>query len=76
MSDVHLSVRPSGPGWQVESDCNTQPLMFLSGAKAEAQAHALARCIALSGVDARVVVQDRGDQVVGATQYRADRAYL
>jgi hypothetical protein len=72
MSDVSLNVRPSGPGWQVDGGLNTQPLMFLSGAKAEAQAHALARCIASTGSDARVVIQDRGEQVVGATRYLAD----
>jgi hypothetical protein len=74
MTDVSLNVRPSGPGWQVDSDINTQPMMFLSGAKAEAQAHALAKRIAASGSDARVVVQDRGEQVVGATRYLADEA--
>jgi hypothetical protein len=72
MTDVNLKVRPSGPGWQLESDANTQPMMFLSGAKAEAQAHALAKRMAASGADARVTVQDRGEQVVGATEYPAD----
>jgi len=71
MSDIRLSVRPSGPGWQVDCEINSQPLMFMSGAKAEAQAHALARCIASTGNHAEVEVQDRGEQVIGNTRYRA-----
>ena len=72
MSDVRLSVRPSGPGWQVDCEINSQPLMFMSGAKAEAQAHALARVIAATGSGAEVEVQDRGEKVIGSTRYRAD----
>lgn len=71
MNDVRLSVGPSGPGWQVDCDVNDQPLMFLSGAKAEAQAHALAKTIAASGANARVEVRDRERQLVGNTRYRA-----
>jgi len=71
MSDIRLSVRPSGPGWQVDCDVNSQPLMFMSGAKAEAQAHALAKTIASTGSDAQVEVRDRREKVIGNTRYRA-----
>jgi len=75
MSDVRLSVRPSGPGWQVDCEINSQPLMFMSGAKAEAQAHALAKVIASTGSGAQVEVQDRGEKIIGSTRYRAEQQY-
>ncbi|HEX7885550.1 MAG TPA: hypothetical protein VF474_06195 [Phenylobacterium sp.] len=70
MEDVVLRVRPAASGWLVEAR-DLEPLMFLSGAKAEAQAHALARCMAGAGNDAEVVVHDRTEKIVGAARYFA-----
>ncbi|MFL5294942.1 MAG: hypothetical protein ACJ798_01040 [Phenylobacterium sp.] len=71
MSDVMVFVRPTGGGWQVESEFAGAPLMFLSGAKAETAAHDLARRLMGGGASARVVVEDRMSQVVGAKRYAA-----
>jgi hypothetical protein len=60
-----------GCGWVVEGAMGLQPLLFLSGAKAEAQAHALAKSIAETGGDARVTLHDRTEQLVGAFRYFA-----
>jgi hypothetical protein len=72
MDDTMVKVEPSGSGWVVDGGLGLQPLMFLSGAKAEAQAHALARSLASAGSDARVAVHDRAQQLVGAYRYFAD----
>lgn len=70
VEDVVLRVRPAASGWLVEAS-DLEPLMFFSGAKAEAQAHALARCMASTGNDAEVVVHDRTEKIVGAARYFA-----
>jgi hypothetical protein len=72
MDDATVKVGPSGEGWVVDAGIGLQPLMFLSGAKAEAQAHALARSLASAGSDARVAVHDRAQQLVGAYRYFAE----
>lgn len=71
--DLQLRVRPAAGGWRVDCVLTGSPLMFLSGAKAEAKAHALAQVVAATGRDARVVVLDRREQVVGSTRYFADQ---
>jgi hypothetical protein len=71
MDDILLHVRPAGHGWLVDCAAGVEPLLFHSGAKAEAQAHALARTIASVGQDARVLVHDRAEQIVGSTRYFA-----
>lgn len=72
MIDALVKVRPVGAAWVVEGAEGLQPLLFLSGAKAEAQAHALAKCIAGVGGDARVAIHDRAEQLVGTVRYFAD----
>jgi hypothetical protein len=67
-----VKVRPVGAAWVVDGAEGLQPLLFLSGAKAEAQAHALARCIAVVGGDARVAIHDRAEQLVGTVRYFAE----
>lgn len=71
MDDVLFHVRPASQGWQVDCTGRVESLLFFSGAKAEAQAHALARCIASVGHDSRVLVHDRAQQVIGSTRYFA-----
>jgi hypothetical protein len=70
--DALVKVCPVGAAWVVEGAERLQPLLFLSGAKAEAQAHAIARCIARTGGDARVAVHDRNQQLIGTVRYFAD----
>jgi hypothetical protein len=66
--DHTILVAPVDGGWSVRCD-ESQPLMFLSGARAEEQARALARCLARGGEDAQVVVHDRTSALVGSTLY-------
>lgn len=71
MHDVLLQVRPVAQGWLVECTHWVEPLIFRSGARAEAQAHAVAKSLASAGNDARVVVHDRTHHLVGTTRYFA-----
>ena len=69
MLEVTVFVRPADGGWQVDSAFAGAPLMFLSGAKAEAAAHTLAQRLQRGGATAEVVIEDRLSQVVGARRY-------
>ncbi|MGA0608220.1 hypothetical protein ACO2Q0_19685 [Phenylobacterium sp. VNQ135] len=70
--DVLVSIQPLEGGWRMDCSAGLEPIVFGSGAKAEAQAHALARKLARAGADARVEVHDRGHRLVGTTRYFAD----
>lgn len=70
-TDHRISVMPVEGGWSVLSPLNDTPLMFLSGAKAEAKAKALAEQLAAAGSDARVLVHDRTQALVGTWRYFA-----
>lgn len=72
VNDVLLTVRPLGHGWMMDCNAGVEPLVFCVGAKAEAHAHALARRLARGGADARVLVHDRGQRLVGTTRYFSD----
>ena len=72
MNDTLVKVRRVGAAWMVDGANGLEPMLFLSGAKAEAQAHALARGIAQVGSDARVAIHDRAQQLVGTFRYFAD----
>ena len=76
MIDALVKVRPLGAAWIVDGSERLEPLLFLSGAQAEAQAHAFAQCIARTGGDARVAVHDRAEQLVGTVRYFADDAMV
>jgi hypothetical protein len=69
--DHLITVEPVEGGWKVGCD-EMQPLMFLSGGRAEAQANALAACLTRLGDDARVVVRDRSESLVGARRFFAE----
>lgn len=71
MKDIQVSVRPAQGGWLVFSGA-AEPLVFFSGAHAEARAHRLGRSIARCGSDVVVRVHDRSDQIVGTTRYFGD----
>jgi len=71
MDEVLLRVRPAAGGWKVESTDGVEPMMFLSGARAERSARALAQTIARAGKGVRLVIEDRSAQVVGAMSFAA-----
>jgi hypothetical protein len=71
MISILLRVRPAASGWVVESSAGLEPLRFHSGARAEAQANAFAEAITRVGSDARVVIHDRSDRLVGSRRFFA-----
>jgi hypothetical protein len=71
MYDAEFVVSPVEGGWMVESSTGLAPLMFYSGARAEAKAEAIARAITASGLDARVVVLDRTGRLAGTKRFWA-----
>ena len=48
----------------------SEPMVFLSGARAEAQARALAVRLSDAGENVRLLVHDRTHALVGATRFR------
>lgn len=74
MIDALVNVRPVGAAWMVESAERLQPLLFFSAVQAQAQAHAIARCIAKAGGDALVAIHDGTEQLVGTVRYFAEDA--
>ncbi len=75
-ADHSISVVPVDGGWQVHSPLDDTPLMFLSGAKAEEKAKALAERLAAAGRDARVLIHDRTRALIGTWRYFAYEAPL
>lgn len=71
MKDVEFLVSPISGGWMVQGGLDLEPLVFRSGARAEAKAEALAKAMTAAGVDARVVILDRTGQMVGAKRFWA-----
>ena len=69
VSPVVYTVAPVEVGWTLASDSQAEPLMFLSGARAEAAARVLARASAKTGVKAKVVIHDRSGAIAGAWRY-------
>ena len=68
--DHVITVRPTAGGWRVALD-DLQPLMFLSGSKAEQHARSLAARLAELGDDTEVRIHDRSTALVGAQHYLA-----
>jgi hypothetical protein len=68
MHDHLIEVRPCPGGWRVSLD-DLQPLMFLSGRKAEAHARDLARRLAEIGDSVRVLIHDRTSALVGTQAF-------
>lgn len=69
MEDLTLCVQAAPGGWRIACPVGGLSLMFLSGAEAEAKAHAFAERLSASGRDVRVVIEDRHGRVAGATRY-------
>ena len=63
--DHLITVEPVAVGWRVALD-DLQPLMFLSGAKAEQHAHGLAARLSRFGDVTRVTIHSPTDSVVGS----------
>ena len=66
-----IAVSPVDGGWSIACDDGLEPMMFLSGARAEAQARALARRLAEAGEEVELTVRDRSSALVGHTRYLA-----
>jgi hypothetical protein len=74
-----IAVSPVVGGWSLAcggDDDGTvhaavHPMMFLSGARAEAQAHALAHRLSEAGEDVQITVRDRASNLIGLTHYPA-----
>ena len=72
MNNRHqIAVAPVDGGWSLHCDCGLEPMMFLSGARAEAHARALARRLSQAGEDVELTVRDRSRTVVGQQRYYA-----
>jgi hypothetical protein len=67
----HIAVAPVSGGWAIAFDAGVEPMMFLSGACAEAQARALAHRLAQSGTEVELTVLDRSRALVAQTRYLA-----
>lgn len=70
-SQRHIAVAPVEGGWSLACDVGLEPVMFLSGGRAEAQARALACRLSEDGGEVRVTVRDRSRAVVGSLRYCA-----
>ena len=70
-SEQVIVVVPVEGGWTVECSIICQPLFFLSGAKAEANARKLASCIAELGQEVRVMIHARDSTLVGTRRHFA-----
>jgi hypothetical protein len=69
----HIAVAPVEGGWSLACDeAGLEPMMFLSGARAEAHARALARRLSAAGGEVQLTVCDRSRAVVGSTHYYPD----
>ena len=67
----HIAVAPVDGGWSIACDGGLEPMMFLSGARAEAQARALARRLSEAGGDVQLTIRDRSRTLVGRAHYLA-----
>ena len=65
-----ILVSPLADGWAVLC-AGLEPLVFQSGARAEAQARRLAACLAKLGRAVQVRILDRSRHLVGAQLYPA-----
>jgi hypothetical protein len=68
--DYRILVEAASVGWRVSID-NLQPLMFLSGAKAEQYARDLAVRLGQLGGETEVTIRDPAKALVGADGHAA-----
>jgi|GEM_PF-1137489 len=67
--DAVILVEPVDGGWCVHSRGACEPLMFLSGGRAETHARALAKCLSTLGHDVLVELHDRRNALAGIVHY-------
>ena len=67
----NIAVAPVDGGWSIACDGGLEPMMFLSGGRAEAHARALARRLSKAGDEVRLTVCDRSQTLIGETRYFA-----
>jgi hypothetical protein len=66
-----ILVGPVEGGWAVACEAAGEPMLFLSGARAEAHARALAVRLSHAGDEIDLVIRDRSQAMVGSVRYRA-----
>lgn len=71
MKSFEIVVSPLDGGWMVRSSGDLAPLFVRSGGRAEAKAEAIARALAVSGADVRVVIMDRSGALAGTKRFWA-----
>lgn len=67
----NIAVVPVDGGWSLACDGGLEPMLFLSGAHAEAQARRLAERLSAAGDEVQLTVRDRSLALVGMTRYGA-----
>lgn len=72
MTQVVLSVTPAAGGWTVQQLPDGEPLMFLSGGRAEAAAIRLAASYSSTGAPAQILIHDRQGRLVGERRVGAN----
>jgi hypothetical protein len=73
MAEFSVQVTPADGGWAVHCTALQEPLMFLSGRRAEDQARRLASCLAGLGRAVRMEIQDRSGRTIGVLTYGVPR---
>jgi len=64
-----IAVGPVAGGWSLACDALGEPTMFLSGARAEAHARALALRLSQAGEEVELVVHDRSRKLIAQARY-------
>jgi hypothetical protein len=72
MNQHTVGVHAVQGGWEVDCSFSASPLMFLSGAVAEAKARTLAACAAAEGFDVTMEVHDQRDHIVATLHFYAE----
>ena len=69
--DIIYTVNPVTGGWTVRQLPDGEPLMFLSGGRAEAAAVRLATSWWQTGAPAQILIHDRQGRLVGERRFGA-----
>lgn len=72
MTCTVILVTPVDEGWAVEAPSGAPPLVFPSGASAEAKAVELSRVAARRGARAEVRVRDRSGEMIATLSFEPD----
>jgi hypothetical protein len=63
---VLVEVRPVQAGWRVSAPSAFEPILFLSGRRAEQEGRRMTLTFVAAGLDARLHIHDRTQNLVGA----------